>query len=62
MCLGLVMYFYIRTLSSLKAFKAYLLQDSKASRKSSYLLTILIPLPPPPDTAFINTGNSIFLA
>ena len=60
MCLGFVIYFYIKTLSSLKAFKDSLLQDYKASLKSYFLVTILIPLPPPPDTALINTGYPIF--
>jgi hypothetical protein len=50
------------TLSSEKAFNAYLLQESKAYKNSSLLLTILMPFPPPPETALIRTGYSILLA
>lgn len=46
----------------MKAFKDYLLQDSKASSKSYFLWTILIPFPPPPETALIKTGYPIFYA
>ena len=56
------MYFSIKTLSSLKAFKDYLLQDDNAYEKSYFFVTILIPFPPPPDTAFIKTGYPIFNA
>ena len=62
MCLGLVMYFSIKTRSSLKALSDYLLQDSKASEKSYFFVTILIPFPPPPETALIRTGYPILSA
>lgn len=56
------MYFSTNTLSSLKLFNASLFAPSKASKNSDLYLTILIPFPPPPITAFINTGNPIFSA
>lgn len=56
---GFVMYFSIKTLSSLNDFNDSLLQDSRASRNSYFLLTILIPFPPPPETALIKTGHPI---
>jgi len=50
------------TLSSLKDFNDYLLHESSAYKKSYFFRTILIPFPPPPDTALINTGYWIFYA
>lgn len=50
------MYFYISTRSSLKDLRDSLLHDYRASKKSYFFLTILIPFPPPPDTALIKTG------
>ena len=56
------MYFSINTLSSPKLFNASLCAAFKLDSNSCLLLTILIPLPPPPAEALRSTGNPIFSA
>lgn len=56
------MYLSKITLSSPNDFNDSLLADSRDSKKSYYLWTILMPLPPPPITALIIMGYYIISA
>jgi hypothetical protein len=62
MCLGFSIYFSTSITSSPKLFLPSLFAASSYSKKYFSSFTILIPLPPPPNTAFSITGKPIFLA
>ena len=61
-CLGAATYFSINTLSSPNELKASLWAMCICGSNSSIPLTILIPFPPPPALALINTGKPICTA
>ena len=61
-CLGFSMYFSIYMVSSENPFTDSIWAALKSSVKSSGLLEILMPLPPPPDDALIITGKPISFA